>query len=142
MSLQFYWRDILPVYFSSHFYKRSGARLVPRAAYAVFPCSFAGMYPFDLILRYIRRIRDIRVRQIIGRVVKNAGDIWLIAFRTNNGHTVLGTYAVQGRYILAGEAEHQSGRFFGGVLEGGLHKVYKAGKIFCAVNIAENVVGL
>ena len=110
---------------------------MPRAAYAVFPCSFAGIYPLNLILRCVCRIRDVSVRQIVGIIIENAGDIRLIAFRTNNGHTVLGTHAVQGRYILAGKAEHQSGR----IVEGVLHIVYETGKIFCAVNVAENKVG-
>ena len=104
---------------------------------SAFICSFAGIYLLNLILRYVRRGWGISVCQIVGIVIKNAGDIWLIAFRTKNCYAVRGMHAVQGRYILAGEAEHQPGR----IVESSLHIVYKAGKIFCAVNVAENTVG-
>ena len=76
----------------------------------------------NLILRYVRRGWGISVCQIVGIVIKNAGDIWLIAFRTKNCYAVRGMHAVQGRYILAGEAEHQPGR----IVESSLHIVYKS----------------
>ena len=46
-------------------------------------------------------------------------------------------HAVQGRYILTGEAEHQPRR----VCKSVLHIVHKISEVICAVNVAENTLG-